>query len=117
MNPQAIQQHMEQHRQIARLSLALDDALGTHHGIAWCDLLLLDLLHTEGGQMTTEHAALGQGLTPTQLLLRVLPMEKLGLVQRVKNPQGTRTIVLGASGRRVLKEALYTADAVLACGV
>jgi DNA-binding MarR family transcriptional regulator len=116
MNPPTFHEHIEQHRKVARIALALDEELGTHHGIGWDDLLLLDLLQAEGGKVTTVRAAACQGLTPTRLLLQALPMEKLGLVRRTRNPQGARVLAIAASGQRVLQEARYTAEAVLNLG-
>ncbi len=116
MNPQNFQEHTEQHRRYARIALALDEALGTHHGIGWADWLLLDLLQAEGGHVTTAHAAKCQGLTPTHLLQQVLPMEKLGLLRRTRTPEGARFLTIASSGQRVLQEARYTAEAVLTHG-
>lgn len=114
MKPRTLHEHIEQHRRLARLTRALDEDLGTHHGIGWVDWLLLDLLQAEGGQIATARAAACQGLTPARLLLQVLPMEKLGLVRRTRNPAGTRELTLAPSGQRVLTEARYTAEAVMA---
>lgn len=116
MNPQILHEHTEQHRKYARIALALDEALGIHHGIDWADWLLLDLLQVAGGQVTTAHAAACQGLTPTRLLQRVLPMEKLGLLRRTRTPEGARFLTIASSGQRVLQEARYTAEAVLTHG-
>lgn len=116
MNPQTYGEHIEQHRKLARTTLALDEELGAHHGIAWTDLLLLDLLQAEGGHIAMVRAATCQGLTPARLLRQVLPMEKLGLVQRLRDPQGARALALAPAGKRVLKEASYTAEAVLGLG-
>ena len=116
MNPQTFHDHIDQHRRLAQATLALDEALGTHHGIGWSDLLLLDLLQTEGHPVATTHAAARQGLTPARLLLQILPMEKLGLVQRARSPDGARSLALAPAGKRVLKEARYTAEAVLGLG-
>jgi DNA-binding MarR family transcriptional regulator len=113
MNPQTFHEHTEQHRKFRRIALALDEALGTHHGIGWADLLLLDLVQAEGGHITAARAAACQGLTPTRLLLQALPMEQLGLLRRTRNPEGARELTIASAGKRALQEATYTAEAVL----
>ena len=113
MNPQTFHEHLEQYRRLAQTTLALDEELGTHHGIGWADLVLLDLLQTKGDPITTAQVAACQGLTPTRLLLQVLPMAKLGLLKRTRQPDGTRALALTPAGLRVLTEAKVTAEAVL----
>ena len=107
-------EHIASHRAHARTVLALDEELGTHHGIDWSAFVLLDLLQSAGGDMPTAAAAATQGLTPTRLLLQVLPLEKLGLVRRTRAGDGTRQLAMAASGRRLLREAGETAEGVLA---
>jgi DNA-binding MarR family transcriptional regulator len=43
------------------------------------------------------------------LLLRLLPLEKTGLVERVSDADGQRRVTLRPQGRRRLHEARYTA--------
>ena len=52
--------------------------------------------------------------TPSRLLLQVLPLEKLGLVTRGCCGGGERQLAIAAPGVRLLREAGYTADGVLA---
>lgn len=109
----AVAEHLAQHRALARLNAALDEELGTHHGIDWTAFALLDLLQSAGGCMAARRAAECQGLTPTRLLLQVLPLEKLGLVGRSRDSAGVRQLAIAAGGRRVLREAQETAHATL----
>lgn len=114
MNTDRLPEHMAQHRENARMMSAMDEALAGHHGIAWADLVLLDLLHAAGGRLPPDRAARDLGLTPSRLLLQVLPLEKLGRVARERGGGGERELALPASGARLLREAGYTADGVLA---
>jgi DNA-binding MarR family transcriptional regulator len=105
---------LAQHRQLARLAQRLDDALGLHHGLSWSDFLLLDALHDAGGRLSTAHAAAATGRSPAGLLRQVLPMEKIGLVQRDRAGCGAPQLVLAAGGARRLREARETARELLA---
>lgn len=113
MNVDLLRERIAQHRAHARMIASLDEALAGHHGIAWADLVLLDLLDAAGGRMPSDRAARDLGLTPSRLLLQVLPLEKLGLVARAR-AGGERELALAAPGSRLLREAGYTADGVLA---
>jgi MarR family transcriptional regulator, organic hydroperoxide resistance regulator len=107
-------QAMRQHRALARQVQRLDDELGLHHGLSWHDLLLLDALHDAGGGLATRAAAAATGQSPSGLLRQVLPMEKIGLVQRQRDGSGPPQLVLAAGGARRLREARETARALLA---
>jgi DNA-binding MarR family transcriptional regulator len=111
---QELAAHLAQHCAAARMNRMLDEELGTHHGIAWDAFVLLELLHTEGGEMPAAEVGARLGLTSTRLLLQVLPLEKLGLVRRLQAPDGARRLALGNSARRLLAEARETAAGVLA---
>jgi hypothetical protein len=55
-------------------------------------------------------AACPRGRSPaSQLLLRVLPLEKTGLVERAADAEGRRLVRLRPPGRRLLNEARHTA--------
>lgn len=114
MNADRLREHIAHHRENARLLSSMDEALAGHHGIAWADLVLLDLLHAAGGRLPPGQAARDLGLTPSRLLLQVLPLEKLGLVTRGCCGGGERQLAIAAPGVRLLREAGYTADGVLA---
>jgi DNA-binding MarR family transcriptional regulator len=105
---------LQRHRQLARQVQRLDDELGLHHGLSWSDLLLLDALHEAGGRLSARETAAAVGRSPAGLLRQVLPMEKIGLVQRERNGSGASQLVLAASGARRLREARTSALALLA---
>ena len=106
--------HVAQHLRQARTVRVLDEELGTHHGIDWPAFVLLDLLEQEGGEVSSTRAAATLGLTPTRLLLQVLPLEKLGWVARRQDGKDARRLALAPAGRRLLAEARETAQSVLA---
>jgi len=105
---------LQQHRQMARQVQRLDDELGLHHGLSWSDLVLLDSLHEAGGRLSAREAAATTGRSPAGLLRQVLPMEKIGLVQRERVATGPSQLVLAAGGARRLREACDTACTLLA---
>jgi MarR family transcriptional regulator, organic hydroperoxide resistance regulator len=105
---------LRHHRQLARLVQRLDDELGLHHGLSWSDLLLLDALHDAGGRMSARQGAVAMGRSPAGLLRQVLPMEKIGLVQRERKGGGATQLVLAPGGTRRLRDARDTARILLA---
>lgn len=109
-----LSQTLRRHRQLARQVQRLDDELGLHHGLSWNDLLLLDALHEAGGRLSARKAAVATGRSPAGLLRQVLPMEKIGLVQRERDGSDPAQLVLAAGGARRLREARDTARALLA---
>lgn len=115
MTPDAdrLSQTLRHHRQLARQVQRLDDELGLHHGLSWNDLLLLDALHDAGGRLSARQAAAATGRSPAGLLRQVLPMEKIGLVQRQRDGSGPPHLVLAAGGARRLREARDTARDLL----
>ena len=50
----------------------------------------------------------------SHLLLRLLPLEKTGLVERAEDAEGKRRVTLRPQGRRRLREARDTAATVCA---
>lgn len=104
---------MHRHRQLARQVQRLDEELGLHHGLSWSDLLLLDALHEAGGRLPMRQAAAATGRSAAALLRQVLPMEKIGLVQRERDGGAATVWVLAAGGARRLREARDTAHGVL----
>jgi len=64
------------------------------------------------GASRNVHAALNRARLHTpvsQLVLRLLPLEKTGLLERKPDGQGRRRVTLRASGQRLLREARDTA--------
>lgn len=99
-------------RDIARLheqvASALDELLGTLHGIAYGEYRLLDELgRAPGGRLRRNELAGRLGLSAAGVVRALLPLEKIGLVGREVAPDGPRVtqVALTAAGRQVLAEA------------
>jgi DNA-binding MarR family transcriptional regulator len=91
----------------ATLNLHLDEALGTLHGLAWRDYILLRALATSAdGHLALADLVDPMGVPASAVLRSIGPLEKTGLVQR----EPDRRIHLRRSGRRVLQEATATAE-------
>lgn len=114
MSDAALQAALGLHFAHAALRLRLDEELGTFHGLAWDDFVLLQALDAGGAQPPTRALASRLGMTASALVLRLLPLEKTGLVERVAAPQGGRCVRLRGPGRQLLREARETAQAICA---
>ena len=112
MNAAALQSCLARHHAHAAVTARLDEELGTHHGIAWSDFVLLDALDAAGGASPAAPLAGRLGTTRSRFLLQVLPLEKLGLLARAPAADGQRQLLLRPAGRRLLREARETAAAV-----
>ena len=88
----------------------LDTELGQWHGLAWDDFVLLTALDAAGGAMPTRALASRMGLSASALVLRLLPLEKTGLVARAATPEGVREVILRGPGKRLVAEATDTAQ-------
>jgi DNA-binding MarR family transcriptional regulator len=111
MSEKALQGCVERHLEHAAMAFVLDDRLGTHHGLSWADFVLLTVLDSAGGAAPATELARTLRTPASHLLLRVLPMEKIGLVQRIADCDGQRRIALRPQGQRLLREARDTAAA------
>lgn len=109
MSEKALQACLDQHLAHAAMAFKLDDELGTHHGLSWADFVLLTVLDAAGSALPTTELARSLRLSTSHLLLRLLPLEKTGLVERMADGDGKRRITLRAPGRRLLREARDTA--------
>lgn len=114
VSEEALQACVDRHLQHAALVFVLDDALGTHHGLSWADFVLLTVLDAAGGAVPATALARRLHMPASLLLLRLLPLEKIGLVARTTDGDGIRRVTLRLPGRRLLREARDTA-AQLAC--
>ena len=112
MNTEALRAFLARQHAHAAVTHRLDEELGTHHGLAWSDFVLLDLVDDAGGAMTTQELAARLGVLRSRFVLQLLPLEKTGLVAREAAQDGTRKVVLRSSGRRLLREARETAEGV-----
>lgn len=86
----------------------LDDQLCTYHGLSWADFVLLTVLDAAGGAAPAPAFA-SISRMPASHLLRLLPLEKTGMVERVADRDGKRRVTLRSQGRRLLYEARETA--------
>ena len=80
MSEEALQACMDRHLEHAALVFVLDEELGTHHGLSWADFVLLTLLDAAGGAAPATELARTLCTPASHLLLRLLPLEKTGLV-------------------------------------
>jgi DNA-binding MarR family transcriptional regulator len=109
MSEKALQACVDRHLEHAALVFVLDDELGTHHGLSWSDFVLLTVLDAAGGSAPATKLARTLHMPGSHLLLRLLPLEKTGLVERTADCDGKRRVTLRLQGRRLLQEARETA--------
>jgi DNA-binding MarR family transcriptional regulator len=113
MSEEALRACVDRHLEHAALVFVLDDELGTHHGLSWADFVLLTVLDAAGGAAPATALARTLRTRPSHLLLRLLPLEKTGLVERAADRDGKRRVTLRSQGRQLLHEARETA--AIAC--
>jgi DNA-binding MarR family transcriptional regulator len=94
--------------------LELDDELGTRHGLSWADFVLLTVLAAAGGAASATELARTLRTPASRLLMRLLPLEKTGLLDRAAGDDGMRRVTLRPQGRLLLREAQETAADVCA---
>lgn len=109
MSEEALQACVDRHLEHSAIVFKLDDELGTHHGLSWTDFVLLTVLDAAGSALPTAALARSLRMSASHLLLRLLPLEKTGLVERTADGDGKRHVALRAPGRRLLHEARGTA--------
>jgi MarR family transcriptional regulator, organic hydroperoxide resistance regulator len=109
MSKDALQACVDRHLEHAALVFMLDEELGTHHGLSWADFVLLTVLDAADGAAPATELARSLRMPASQLLLRLLPLEKTGLVARAADGDGKRRVTLRPPGRRLLHEARDTA--------
>lgn len=92
----------------------LDGPLGAH-GIGFGDFqVLYHLSHAPEGRLRRVDLAERLGLTASGVTRTLLPLEKIGLVDRQPDPRDARVgyAVITRTGRALLKDALATARMV-----
>lgn len=109
LNEDALQACVDRHLEHAARVFVLDDELGTHHGLSWADFVLLTMLDAAGGAARVSQLACTLRTPASRLVQRLLPLEKIGLVERAGDGDGKRQITLRPQGRRLLNEARETA--------
>ena len=114
MSDADLQACVHRHLEHAAMVFRLDDELGTHHGLSWADFVLLTMLDAAGGAAPATELARTLRTPASHLLLRLLPLEKTGLVERAADGDGKRRVRLRPQGRRLLNEARDTAASACA---
>jgi DNA-binding MarR family transcriptional regulator len=96
----------------ATVTRRLDNALGSVHGIAFSDYVLLQhLSRAIGGRLRRVDLAERLALTASGVTRTLLPLEKIGVVARQPDPRDARVgyAVITAAGHTVLSDASTTA--------
>lgn len=109
MSSSPLQICLERHHRQAALGFKLDDELGLLHGISWIDFVLLSVLDEAGGALPTTDLAQKLSVLRSRLLLQLIPLEKIGLIERSLGADGVRRVALRPNGRRQTGEARATA--------
>lgn len=95
----------------------LDGTLGSMHGIGFGDFqLLFHLNSAPEGRLRRVDLAERLGLTASGVTRTLLPLEKIGLVDRQPDPRDARVgyAVITRAGKSLLKDAMPTAQSVTA---
>ena len=99
----------------ATLVRRLDQVLGGYHGISFGDFMLLHYLNrAPGGRLRRVDLAERQGLTASGVTRTLLPLEKIGLVERQQDPRDARVAyaAITATGRELLNNAVVVAEQI-----
>lgn len=97
----------------AEVGRRLDTALGGVHGISFGDFqLLFHLQRAPEGRLRRVDLAERLGLTASGVTRSLLPLEKIGLVNRQPDPRDARVgyAVITRAGKALLKDATATAQ-------
>ena len=103
-------------RSATTVSRRLDGRLGSWHGVSFADLaILLELSRAPGARLRRVDLASQLGLTASAVTRALIPLEKIGLVSRKADPNDARVgyATITAAGRRVLDEALESAEVMV----
>lgn len=115
MTTRAIDLCLKLNQAQAVLSLRLDEELGTLHGISLGDFIVLhSLARAEGGRLPVSSLVRPLGVQRSAVVRQLIPLEKTGHITRDREPaaDGKRYVTIRSSARRVLHEALSTAEMV-----
>src|SRR5471032_1415468 len=99
----------------AAVQRRLDASLGGHYGISFSDFMLLYYLdRAPGGRLRRVDLAERQGLTASGVTRTLLPLEKIGLVERQQDPRDARVgyAAITASGQELLTNAIVVAEQI-----
>ena len=95
----------------AVMTRRLDASLGSVHGLSFTDFqILLYLEKSSGGKLRRVDLAERLSLTASGITRLLLPLEKIGLVERESDPRDARVgyAAVTATGKRLLTNALTT---------
>lgn len=101
----------------ARLRRKLDDELGVQHGLCLSDFVLMRTLAQAPQGLPAQALQEPLGVPHSEVLRRVIPLEKLGWLTRVQGADGQRAIQLRAPGYGLVSEAVETVAAVCAAAL
>jgi len=99
----------------ATLVRRLDQVLGGYHGISFNDFMLLHYLNrAPAGRLRRVDLAERQGLTASGVTRTLLPLEKIGLVERQQDPRDARVAyaAITETGRELLINATTVANQI-----
>ncbi|MAZ86716.1 MAG: MarR family transcriptional regulator [Cellvibrionaceae bacterium] len=98
----------------AMISKHLDNSLGAIHGIGLSEyMVLLNLEEAPGQTLRRIDIAEAIGRTASAVTRMLMPMEKIGLVEKVANDRDARVslVKITAAGREIFTNASVTLDA------
>ncbi|WP_051944324.1 MarR family winged helix-turn-helix transcriptional regulator [Streptacidiphilus rugosus] len=101
----------------AALAKRFDAVLSNRHGISYADFqVLLHLGAAPGGRLRRVDLAAALGLTASGVTRGLGPLERIGLVEREKDPRDARVAyaALTATGRTMLADMTLSAEEVAA---
>src|SRR5450830_904225 len=99
----------------ASVQRRLDATLGSHYGISFSDFMLLYYLdRAPGGRLRCVDLAERQGLTASGVTRTLLPLEKIGLVERQQDPRDARVgyAAITVTGQELLANATVVAEQI-----
>jgi DNA-binding MarR family transcriptional regulator len=99
----------------AAVSRRFDGRLGMWHGLSFGDfVVLLHLSAAADGRLRRVDLAQQLGLTPSAVTRTLIPLEKIGLVKRERDPRDARVgyAVLTDVGQETLTRARESADMI-----
>lgn len=100
-------------RILAEVNRRMDGRLGAFHGLSFVDLgVLTEVEKSPSGVIRRVDLAERLGLTQSAVTRILIPLEKIGLVKRRRDPNDARVgfTSITATGKKVLEEARATAE-------
>jgi len=102
------------------VSTRIERALGSWHGVGFRDLgVLLELRDAPDGVLPVAELATAVGSTAAEIVRRLGPLERIGVVVRTRDPADARrtTVQLTEAGATLATDAARTADEVARAGL